>query len=232
MPPKSDTSSPIRALDILELIATEGAVGHTTISESLGIPKSTATSLLKSLLTAGYILRGEDRKFTLAPRVLRLSEGFHAQRQWLPPLLPLLDRLRDETNETVFLMERRGPSRVIVARRLVSEGLSFTVPVGDIAPLSGTAGGHALCQPGEVPLDTHGNPEPVQRSPSGVHFAPSAIVPGVSSFAVALRVPRDVPPLAFSVAMPEARLTPEIRVGIEAALTGIRDAAEQILGTA
>ena len=227
-----DTSSPIRTLDILELIANEGPAAHTLISARLGIPKSTATSLLKSLVNGGYVLRGEDRKFMLAPRVLRLSEGFLAQRQWLLPLLPLLDRLRNETRETAFLLERRGDQRVIIARRMVDEGLSFTIPVGDMAPLSGTAGGHALLRPGETVIGSDGSPEGIERTAEGVHFAPSAIVVGVSSFAVALRVPADIPPLAFSLAMPDIRLTSAVRTHIETALAGVRDSAEAILGTA
>lgn len=228
----SETSSPTRALEILELIAQDGALGHTAISSRLAIPKSTASSLLKSLQNAGFVLRDDDRNFSLAPRVLRLGEGFLAHRHWLNPLLPLLDQLRDETNETTFLVERRGNMRVVVARRMVREGLSFTVPVGDIAPLNGTAGGHALCRPGETLRNSAGQVEPVEVSAAGIFFAPSAIVSGVSSFAAALSVPDGVPPLAFSLAMPDARLTPTIRVGIEAALEGIRDTAQDLFGIA
>ncbi|NVK61346.1 MAG: helix-turn-helix domain-containing protein [Rhodobacteraceae bacterium] len=231
MAPRTETSSPIRTLEMLELLAEMGAMGHMAISERLGIPKSTASALLKSLQGAGFITRDEGRKFSLSPRVLRLSEGFLAHRQWLAPLLPLLEQLRDETNETTFLVERRDDSRVVVARRLVREGLSFTVPVGDVAPLHGTAGGHALCRPGEVLTDADGRPEPVEISAQGVCYLPSAIVPGVGSFAVALRVPPGVPPLAFSLAMPVSRMTATIRAGIEAALSALRDEAEEALGT-
>lgn len=77
-----------------------------------------------------------------------------------------------------------------------------------------------------------GRPEPVEISPQGVCYLPSAIVPGVASFAVGLRVPPGVPPLAFSLAMPLARMTATIRAGIEAALSGLRDQAEDALGTA
>lgn len=229
--PPSATSSPIRALEILELLADEGAVSHMAISERLGIPKSTASALLKSLHSAGYVIRDEARKFSLSPRVLRLGEGFLAHRQWLGPLLPLLEQLREETNETTFLIERQGDRRIVVARRLVREGLSFTVPVGDSAPLHGTAGGHALCTAGEVLLDDRGIPEPVEIGPQGVRYLPSAILPGVASLAVPLRVPTGVPPLAFSLAMPESRMTASIRTGIEAAMSTLRDQAEAVLGT-
>lgn len=228
---RSETNSPIRALDILELIAEEGEIGHAKISERLAIPKSTASSLLKSLHATGFILRGEDRKFSLAPRIMRLSEGFLAHRHWMQPLLPLLERLRNETNETTFLLERRGNLRVVVARCLIREGLSFTIPVGDMSPLNGTAGGHALCRPDEVPLDAQGRPEPKWCNPDGVFYAPSAVVAGVVSFAVALRVPSGVPPLAFALAMPETRLTVASREKIEAALVSLRHEANAAFGT-
>lgn len=61
---------------------------------------------------------------------------------------------------------------------------------------------------------------------------PRRSCPGVASFAVGLRVPPGVPPLAFSLAMPLARMTATIRAGIEAALSGLRDQAEDALGTA
>ncbi|MBE3637201.1 helix-turn-helix domain-containing protein [Mangrovicoccus sp. HB182678] len=65
--PRSGTSSPIRSLEILELLAENGPLGHTAISGHLEIPKSTATALRKDLRSAGYVLRDEDRKFTLSP---------------------------------------------------------------------------------------------------------------------------------------------------------------------
>lgn len=225
---KTETNSAIRALEMMEAIGKSGSIGHSALSELLDIPKSTTSSILKSLLASGYVFRQADKRYCLTARVMQLAESYVEHRQWLAPLLPLLDGLKDATGESSFLVQREGGDRVVIARRLVSEGLSYTVPVGNVAPLAGTAGGHALIGEDEVLLDPQGAPERAVISDAGVYSLPSAIVSGVMSFAIPIPVPRGVGPLAFSLAMPEARLSAAARERIEAALVAARDAAGEV----
>ena len=44
-----------RALDIIETVAAARAIKHTDIAEKLGIPKSTTTLILETLVRSGYL---------------------------------------------------------------------------------------------------------------------------------------------------------------------------------
>jgi len=67
-----------RALDLLELLAARGeGVGFNEMLEALELPRSSLSTLLRTLTTRRYVTRTNDgKRFRLGSKVLDLSAGY------------------------------------------------------------------------------------------------------------------------------------------------------------
>ena len=103
------------------------------LARATGIPRATAHRLATALEAHQLVRRTADGRFALGSRLT--GPG-------LPHLArPALERLRDETGESVQLYVRRGDRRVCVASLESPHGLRTIVSVGASLPLEvGSAG--------------------------------------------------------------------------------------------
>lgn len=143
-----------RGFAILELVASAAdGITVTEVAARTGMDKSTASRLVSSLEELGYIYRQDDRTVVLTGKVLTLARGHSEQFDIRRVARPLLRRLRDETNETVYLSVRQGLHMLYADQFDPVRQVVVAPQVGKIVPLHGTAMGRAVLF--ALPRDQH-----------------------------------------------------------------------------
>src|SRR5258707_9447366 len=109
--------SAARVLDILELLfRSEEPMALKDLVSILALPKSSAHALLRTLQSRGYVERDAADRYVLNES-LRQSSGWIGGPQAHPSAVarPVMDQLRDDLDETVFLGGRaaRGDAKGI-----------------------------------------------------------------------------------------------------------------------
>ena len=112
-----------------------GPLSLAGLVDATGLPRATAHRLAAALEVHGLVRRDAEGRFATGPRLTGLD---------LPALAgPALERLRDETGESVQLYVRRGDRRVCVAALESPHGLRTIVRWGRLCP--STSGRPARC---------------------------------------------------------------------------------------
>lgn len=114
-PAKPQVQSVVRALTILRHVAASRE-GLTTreIAEAAGLNRQTAYHLVNTLVSEGFLVSGQGRRYRLGMGVGTLGEQF--RRQLDPPehLMPHVRTISAETGETAFLAGWRDGEIVIL----------------------------------------------------------------------------------------------------------------------
>jgi len=93
-----------RALCILSVLSDGKARTLTELSEEIGINSSTTFRLLATLAYNNYVERDDQSaRYRLGLTCLELAQAYHASSDVRHAALPELERLRDDTTETVHL---------------------------------------------------------------------------------------------------------------------------------
>ena len=151
-----------------------------------GLSRATAHRLAVALEAHGMVRRDGDGRFCLGPRLTGPSLAQLAR--------PALERLRDETGESVQLYVRRGDRRHCVASLESPHGLRTIVAVGASLPLDVGSAGKVL----------RGEPEVARR---GWAQSVEEREPGVASVSAPVQDARGDVVAAVSVSGPIGRTT-------------------------
>ena len=151
-----------------------------------GLSRPTAHRLAVALEAHGMVRRDEQGRFCLGPRLTGPSLASLAR--------PAMERLRDETGESVQLYVRRGDRRHCVASLESPHGLRTIVAVGASLPLDVGSAGKVL----------RGDPEVARR---GWAQSVEEREPGVASVSAPVRDARGEVVAAVSVSGPIGRTT-------------------------
>ena len=121
-----------RLIAILEAVADDSVAATTTaISTRVGLSLSTTSRLVKELEQEGLIERTYDNgPFTLGGRFLALARSAIQPASLLNAALPVMEELRDLTQETVSLHIRQRDVRVCIAQVESRRQVRRVVPVG------------------------------------------------------------------------------------------------------
>lgn len=146
-PPKSaaPVKSADRVLDILEAVAADsGRTSFSRLMGELGIPRSSLFQLLNNLTARGYLEQDEaSMRYRLGPRIAELSQKRPAPS--LPALvMPVLQTLSRETNETAGFYVRDGDYVTAIATCTGGQALAYTMQVGEKAPLYAISSGKMM----------------------------------------------------------------------------------------
>jgi DNA-binding IclR family transcriptional regulator len=134
-----------RALDILLCFTEESDLSLTEISSRVDLHKSTVHRLLASLEGKGFIRRDPDtERYRLGYRMWELSANLTQEDDPAVVLLPEMERLRDQVEETVSLYIRDGLERIRVQAVQSSQAIRRVAPVGARLPLHLGASGKVL----------------------------------------------------------------------------------------
>ncbi|MDQ6773110.1 MAG: helix-turn-helix domain-containing protein [Actinomycetota bacterium] len=124
-----------RSFRILDLLSRSPApLGASEVARRLGLPKSTAHGLLRSLREVGAV-EDVSRRYRLGPAVEHLAAIAELRRRWRPAL----QELAAASAETAFLGQVRGARVAIVDEVLGSGGPVVSAPVGTFVPASAGA---------------------------------------------------------------------------------------------
>ena len=134
--------SAARAIDIVEHVALQGPVNARGIARATGVPESSLSYLLATLVDRGWLAQAGDRTYSAGPALARLAAG--AQAPLVDRARPVLRSLAAATHETASLFIRRGYEIEVLEVELSTHDLRFTPQPGQRMPLHSFAGGKAL----------------------------------------------------------------------------------------
>ncbi|HEY6722977.1 MAG TPA: IclR family transcriptional regulator [Polyangiaceae bacterium] len=134
-----------RAIDLLMYVGECGrAVGVTEVALRLGLPKTTAHRLLKTLTYRHLLEHAEDGRYRPGLGMLLLSPPALGASALTRAADPLLSALAAALGETFFLVVRRG-DQVIVVHKVEGSGFLRASPnVGSAVPVHATAAGRVF----------------------------------------------------------------------------------------
>lgn len=141
--PPATVKSAMRTLDIIEYVVSRGRpLVAQEISVALGIPVSSLSYLLGTLVERGYLAR-TGRRYTAGPGLERLQN--HTPAFTLAETVaPLVRTLRVQLNETASFFVRRGWEIEALVTEPSEQALRYAVETGASAPLHGFSAGKAL----------------------------------------------------------------------------------------
>ena len=139
----SQVKSATRTLDIIEyVVAHNRALVAQEIAVALGIPVSSLSYLLSTLVERGYLQR-EGRRYSAGPGLQRLQarpDGFTLAER----AAPLVRTLRVQLNETTSFFVRSEWDVEAIATETSDQALRYAVPTGARLPMHALASGKAL----------------------------------------------------------------------------------------
>lgn len=135
-----------RVLDIVEAFrAARRPLSLTELAESIGTPKSSCHAIVGTLVARGYL-------YTLSrPRALYPTRRLHDLTReilqfdpFLERALPLLEKLRDDSRETVIFGKRQADAVVYLQVVPGPHSIRYSAAPGELKPLHSSAIGKAL----------------------------------------------------------------------------------------
>jgi DNA-binding IclR family transcriptional regulator len=125
-----------KAMAILEHLSAEGELTPARIAELIDEPRSTVYRLCSSLQELGYIEAGNQRgTYRLSLKLFDLGSSVIDRYDERASALPVMQRLHDQTGETVFLCVRRGLEAVCIERIDGARVMLLELRLGGSLPL-------------------------------------------------------------------------------------------------
>jgi len=141
--PSSQVKSATRTLDIIEyVVAHDRPLVAQEIAVALGIPVSSLSYLLGTLVDRGYLAR-EGRRYSAGPGLQRLQAnpgGFSLAER----AAPLVRTLRVQLNETTSFFVRSEWDVEAIVTESSEQALRYSINTGQRLPMHALAGGKAL----------------------------------------------------------------------------------------
>ncbi|MFF3073998.1 IclR family transcriptional regulator [Kitasatospora sp. NPDC057904] len=138
--------SAVRTIEVLEFFAERpGLHSLADVQEALGYPKSSLYMLLRTLVDLGWVetdLTGT--RYGIGVRALLVGTAYIDGDEVVAATRPALDRLADDTTETIHLARLDGTDVVYLATRASQHYLRPFTRVGRRLPAHATALGKAL----------------------------------------------------------------------------------------
>lgn len=135
-----------RALDILLAFRPgESRISAGELLRRVDLSRPTLYRLLRTLEQRGFVASsGEPQRFSLGPAIAQLSQAWSSGNDITELARPVMDRLWQETGETVALLMHSGRERVCVAELPSAQPLSFRRGVGHREDVTLGASGRAI----------------------------------------------------------------------------------------
>jgi DNA-binding IclR family transcriptional regulator len=171
-----------KAVHVLRAVA-DGPRSLHALQTATGLPRATAHRLAVALEQHGLLRRDDEGRFDLGPELAALGRAASERFPLAAISLPTLERLRDDTGESVQLFVREGVQRRCVVSLQSPHALRWIVPEGVLFPLDAGSAGRVLT--GHT--GGHGWVQSVEEREAGVasvsapvHGADGAVVAAVS----------------------------------------------------
>jgi IclR family KDG regulon transcriptional repressor len=133
-----------RVMAVLDLVAERGALPFSDIARALTLPKSSAHSLLTTMVARGYVSLDAERRYELGSRIWELAQTFNRIEDLRTLMKPLMDEVVRRTGETVQLATLDGISAVYLELSESPHPVKLTSRAGVRLPAYTSAIGKAL----------------------------------------------------------------------------------------
>jgi DNA-binding IclR family transcriptional regulator len=135
-----------RALSLLSALGAFGASASVSdLMTALGYPISTTYRLLQALVEADFATQDPvTKRYTLGPAALRLAEQASDRGGLRTVARPILERLRDQTRETVFLARLVGDEIEYIDVLTSEHPVRMVGEIGSRGPVYATAMGKCI----------------------------------------------------------------------------------------
>ncbi|MFF5443817.1 IclR family transcriptional regulator [Streptomyces sp. NPDC012888] len=145
-PAAAPVKSAVRTVLLLEHFAARpGLHSLADIQNDLGLPKSSLYMLLRTLVDLGWVETDTSgTRYGIGVRALLVGSSYIDGDEVVAAARPTLDRLSEETTETIHLARMDGTSVVYLATRQSQHHLRPFTRVGRRLPVHSTALGKAL----------------------------------------------------------------------------------------
>lgn len=133
------------ALRVFERVAEQQPIGVSELARQLELPKSTVQRALLALHDLGWIAQetGEPRRWVQTTKLLALASrggGLSLRER----AMPVMQALRERTDENVHLSVRSGNGVVIIEKLESSSVVRLYDPLGVVAPVHASSTGKAI----------------------------------------------------------------------------------------
>ena len=135
-----------RALNIFEVFQkVQKPLSLTDLAELTGIPKSSCHAIVGTLIARGY-LYSLTRPRALYPtrRLLDIMREINEKDPFVERVMPLMERLRDASRETVILGKRQGNAVIYLQVVESQHPIRYSAKPGEFKPLHSSSIGKAL----------------------------------------------------------------------------------------
>lgn len=135
----------LKGLAVIQAMALrDGSSGVTELADTLGLGKSNVHRLLQTLIHAGFVKRLEDSRYGLTVKLWELGARVHSQLDLRTEALPFMDRLAQQTQETVHLSVLDGIDVLYIEKIDSPQPVRAYTAVGGRAPAANVATGKAM----------------------------------------------------------------------------------------
>ncbi|MBS0549079.1 MAG: IclR family transcriptional regulator [Proteobacteria bacterium] len=166
--PDRSVAAAERTLAILNAFVGGGAsMSLGDLEQATGLFKSVILRYMISLERQNYIIKLHDGRYRLGPKLMELGHICEDSFDILSIVNPALDRIAEETGETVSFYVREGENRVCIARRDSSHSLKVSVRPGSTHAFDETSISLVLTEFADVNAQDLDDRE-IFRSTSGV----------------------------------------------------------------
>ncbi|WP_451984478.1 IclR family transcriptional regulator [Azospirillum endophyticum] len=143
---RATVKSADRVLTLLELLGRwDREMSHTEIADAMGIPKSSLTQLLRTLVAREYLAYSPVTKgYRLGRAIRRLADRNSQSYDLVEVVKPLLEEITAATSESSALNILSGDEAKVVAAVNSPMRLLSHMRLGDLAPLYATSGGKVI----------------------------------------------------------------------------------------
>ncbi len=150
----SEIQSLARGLKIMQLMAdSNGCIGVTELADQLGVNKGTASRMIQTLKSYGFVEKAQDgRRYQLGPVLVQLSRSVINRMPLRETAKPYLHELVDTTGECAHLAIYAQGKALYIDQVESSATLRVNAEIGHMAPLHCTALGKVLLTFGGYPL--------------------------------------------------------------------------------
>lgn len=141
----SDVKTTVRTLRVFEVFAdTKHPLTLSELASKIRVPASSCLLIIRTLLNQGYLFEEGRNLYYPTGRMREICNMIGEQDFVAMRLNSDIEKLRDETSETVTLAKRQGANLIYLSVAESSQPVRATVRVGRIRPLHATATGKAL----------------------------------------------------------------------------------------
>jgi DNA-binding IclR family transcriptional regulator len=143
--PEASVGVLAKAARVLDLLAGTREASTAELADTLGEPRSSVYRLLNALAELDLVEPGSQRgTFRLGLKLLRLGTAVISRLDVRLAAVPIMERIHDETAETVFLTLRRGRDAVCIERIDGRRAAVMDLKLGGSLPIHEGSGPRSL----------------------------------------------------------------------------------------